>query len=876
MSPLRRLWNVIRRSRLDDDLQQELDTHPRQNARSRLGNALSYRERALDAVIATWFEDAWKDVYFAMRQLRRTPGFTAVAVISLALCIGGNTAMFALVDRLVLRQLPVREPQRLAIVSSSNAIGSGLAPMWTAMMWKEMRQRAGAFDGAVAWSNNQARARMNLAPHGEVQPIDGMFVSGDFFTILGVPARLGRTFTSSDDVLGGGPGGAVAVISARLWQERFGGAPDVVGRVLTVERVPFTIIGVTPPEFHGPEIGRSFDVAMPIGTEPLVYRDNSWVAFDGPSFLTVMVRLPANQSLEWGTRILRAQQAEMSRAAPGYEREFQDDPLTLVTGERGTSRLRERYARPLGAVFVITTLVMLIACANIANLLLARRHELSVRSALGASRWRIARQLLVESLLLSGVGAAAGLLVAMWAGDGLLAHLSTSSSPVVLNLSADWRLLAFTATITIATGLLCGTVPALRAIRVVRMPTLKAQSRSSGDPSPRASTALVVAQVAVSLTILVGAGLFVGTFEQLAAVPLGFDAERVLVVEVRPPQLLPDPADQIVSYERIVGSVARVPGVTRAAGSFATPLSGQPGMEAPIRIAGQSPRGMRTGVHIVTPGFFATYGIPLRGRDFNTLDTATAPPVIVVNEAFIRRYFPAGEALGASVWPAMAPPGQEPPTLTIVGVVRDTVLLSLRDTIGPAMYQPLAQSESMVGEKISVSVRASLGSSVQLSRAVRTALMAFDPQLSFSLRPLDDYVDAAKSQERLVALLSAFFGTVAALLSALGLSGVTWFSVTQRTHEIGIRMAVGAQRREVLALFMGQALRMTEVGVALGLVAAAAVMRYLEGLLFGLTPLDPVTFVSASLVFAAVAALAAFVPAYRATGIDPVVALREE
>jgi putative ABC transport system permease protein len=871
-------------------------------ARVEMGGLEATKDMVRDVSWESLVASVWQDLRYALRTMRKSTGFAAVAVLTLALGIGANTAIFSVVNSLLLRALPVVEPQRLVTVSSARMSGRGYTAGWGFVIWEQIRQRAQAFDGAFAWSGGGPPIQFNLAAGGETQPVEGIYVSGDFFKILGVPPLLGRMLTSADDVRDA-PNGPVAVISYGLWQRRFGGAADIVGRPLIVERVPFTIVGVTPPEFFGTEVGRSFDVALPIGAEPLIKGKETWLNPTGPSFATVMLRLKPGQSVDAATALLRSAQAQIFDSATPttpvgaafdsqLRQEFLNDPFTLVPAGVGTSALREQYGRPLVTVLAIVALVLLIACANIANLLLARaaarRHEMSVRVALGASRWRVARQALTESLVLSGFGAVIGLILAAWGSRALVAQLSTRVDRVFLDLALDWRVLAFTASVTALTAVLFGTAPALRATRVAPIEALKEHGRGSdGGKSGTLSGGLVVAQIALSLVLVVAAGLFVRTFARLASVPLGFDNSQVLVVNVSAAQARIDPAARLDLYQRLVDAVAAAPGVASAAGSQMTPINAGLGIISVIDVPGGAPRDPQRSVtfgqdgvatNLITPGWFATYGLPLHaGRDISSRDTRTSPPITLVNEAFVRRYFPDGIAIGRTVIPRFGPPGQTQRPITIVGVAGDAVFMSLRHPVPPTMYEPLTQwPMGNPPREISISVRAVSGSPARLSPAVAAALIAVNRDLAFSFRPFTDQVNASLAQERLVAMLSGFFGALALLLAGLGLYGVTSYTVTRRQNEIGIRVALGAQWADVMALVLRQSLILTAIGIAAGLAAAAALTRYLEGMLFGITPLDPITFVGVALLFAAVAAMAAFVPARRAANVDPNVALRCE
>jgi putative ABC transport system permease protein len=833
-----------------------------------------------------------QDLRLAVRALRTTPIISLVAVLSLALGVGANTAIFSLVNSLLLRMLPVVEPQRLALLSSDRAIGEGFTAGWTYGIWNQIRQRARPFDGAITWSPE----RFNLAGGGETLPVEGIYASRDFFTTLGVPALLGRTFTPADDVRGGGQDGPVAVISYGLWQRRFGGAATVIGTPLVVERVPFTIIGVTPPAFFGAEIGRSFDVALPLDAESLIRGSDSRLTLDGGFYgLTIMLRLKPGQSLEAANALVRGMQPQIREGAmpastpPQLQKEFLNESFVLVPGGSGLSRLREGYERPLATIFVVVALVLLIACANIANLQLARatarRHELSIRLALGAPRWRLARQLLVESLVLSGVGTVLGLVFATWGSRAIVAQLSTAANRVFLDLSVDWRVLAFTAAVGVATTMIFGTAPALRAARVAPIDVLKEHGRgASGDARVNLSSGLVVAQVALSLVLVVAAGLFVRTFEKLTTRPRGFDSERVLVVRVNVAHTRVDPTERIPFFRRLASEVASVPGVARAAASTTTPVAGLGILDA-VSVPGMPPTfelmiGGQLGAHstfanFIMPGWFAVYGTPIRaGRDFDDRDTKGGPPVILVNEAFVRKFLPGQSPVGATV--AFERGRGAPLPKTVVGVVTDSVYGSLRDLAPPTEYVPLTQWDyGPVGTDVSISVRASSGSPALLERSVTSALTAVDRDLVLSFRPLAEQVNASLQQERLVALLSGFFGALALLLAGLGLYGVTAYAVARRRSEIGIRLALGAVPGGVIRLVLSRVSILVGAGILVGTGLSVWVSTFVASLLYGLEPRDPSTLIGAAITLAAVGAVAGSLPAYRASRIEPAEVLRE-
>ena len=816
----------------------------------------------------------------SIRALRASPIVSLVAVLSLALGIGANTAIFSLVNGLLLRALPVEEPQRLVTISSDRAIrlGFNAGLGWSYAMWDQLRQRAGAFGGALAWSPQ----RFNLATSGEMQPVEGLVASGEFFTTLGVKAALGRTFTAADDVRGGGPGGPVVVISDGLWRRRFGAAKNIIGTPLLVEGVPLTIVGVTPPGFLGLDNGRAFDVALPLATEPMI-RPRALIDQPGSFLLFVMLRLKPGQSPGEATATLRAMQPQMlgSLRVPSFVRE----PFTLVPAARGTDipgSPRQRYQRPLLTVFVVAAVVLLIACGNIANLLLARatarRHELSVRLALGASRWRLARQLLVESVVLAGAGAIAGLAFAEWGSRALVAQLTTAVIPIALDLSIDWKIFAFTVAVTLATAVVFGAAPAVRVAGVAPIEALKEHGRGAASGASRGlSSVLVVAQVALSLVLVVAAGLFVRTFARLATMPLGFDRDRVLLVTVDTARAHVDPADRIPFYHRLVAAVAAVPGVEHAAASTSTPVTA--GLPADFTLPGSSlPASERLAlVNAVTPGWFAAYGTGLRdGRDIAESDTAAGQPVVVVNEAFARRFFAGRRPIGETV-----------SSRTVIGVVADQVMQggfkaagtsrSLRDGAPPAIYLPLAQSAGSGPPNRSttiLSVRWAAGSPAAAVRSLTAALSAVDPNIAFTFRPLADEVNASLMQERMIAWLSGFFGALALLLAALGLYGVTSYAVSRQRTEIGVRLALGAPSGAVVRLVLSRVALLVGLGIAAGAGVSVWMSRFVATLLYGIEPRDPVTLAAAAIVLAGVGAIAGWLPAYRASRIDPLEVLR--
>jgi putative ABC transport system permease protein len=820
-----------------------------------------------------------QDLRDAFRALKATPVVTLVAILSLALGIGANTAIFSILDSLMMRTLPVKKPQQLVLLGQGNQARTA----WTNPIWEQVRERQGLFDGAFAWSG----ARFNLAQGGPTELVDGMWASGGLFGVLGVPAILGRTLTEADDRRGGGPDGAVAVISYSFWQRRFGGAADAIGRSLTVERVPFTIVGVAPPEFFGVDVGRTFDVAIPIGTEPLIRGRESTLDRRSNWWLSVMIRLKPEQGPDAGASAIRGVLPQIREATMPQDWRQQDkdtylrDGFSLIPAATGGSGLRQRYQLPLTTIMVVVGLVLLIACANIANLLLARatarRHELSVRVALGASRMRIARQLLGESLLLSGVGALLGLLFARWGSRLLVRQLSTSTNNVFLDLSLDWRVLGFTAGIAVATAMLFGTGPALRGMRAHPNDALKAQGRGVvGDGRLGLGNVLVVLQVALSLVLIVAAGLFVRTFSSLAAMNPGFDREPILVVGINAQRVQLEPAGRPELFRRALEAASGVPGVAFAAVSAVTPISGSTWnnrIELPEGPA-LTERDRVTYINLVSERWFRTYGTPMiAGRDFTHADTAASPPVAIVNETFARRFSYGRNPVGTRI---RQPGSGTRPSIDreIVGYVRDAVYRSLREPVPPTMYVPYAQQPDPPSS-MSITVRAAGGPPALLTRPLAAALSGVNRDLAITFRPLADQVNAALTQERIVAMLSGFFGALALLLAALGLYGVTSYAVSRRRTEIGIRMALGAAPGGVIRLVLRRVAILVSLGVLVGSAASLWAARFVETLLYGLQPRDPLTFVAAAVVLAAIGAVAGWLPARRAARIDPARVLRD-
>jgi len=906
---LRRIWYVLRRRRAHDDLAEELAFHRDMAeralraagagsddaavaARRALGSTALAHDQVHDVWVAPWMQGFGHDVRLAVRTLLATPVVSIVAVLSLALGIGANTAIFSVIDGLLLRTLPVRDPARLVLLTDD---AEGENPYWSYQVWSEIDRRTPLFDGTLAWSD----ARLNLAQGGETRYVNGVWVTGSFFDLLGVPPLLGRTLSASDDVPGGGSSGPVAVISYDFWQRHYGGSRTAIGAPLLIEGVPFTVIGVTPPDFFGVDVGRAFDVAAPIRARDVISGSKTGRGAAGP-LVRIIARLAQGATIASATQALRGVQPQIREATlpQGWPKVFLDryltNPFTLKPAAMGASLLRNRFSRPLVAIMVIVALVLLVASANLANLALARaaarRRELGVRLALGASRMRLVRQLLTESVVLAGTGAVLGLLVASWTARLLVQQLSTTvRSPgaaamtgrVFVDVSIDGRVLAFTMALSVITVVVFGVVPALRASRVVPLDALAGPRPGERRRGTGPTDMFVVAQVAVSLIVVVAAGLFTRTLTALETRHLGFDREEILVVTVDAEHVV-DPARRQNLYTSVVDAVRQVPGVSDAALSVVPPVSTGAIPGQPIRaISGEAPlppRGAFSAVNLVSPGWFRTLGIPLAaGRDVSRDDRLETPPVVIVNQTFARTLLHGANPVGRTLTLHM--PGPPPPPIEIVGVVSDTVFGGMRSRIEPTIFLPIAQlgpSWSPFLVPIDLSVRSIGHRPDVLARSVGDAIAGVNRDLALTFHPLTDYVNDSLVQERLIARVSGSFAVLTLLLAALGLYGVLAYAVVGRRTEIGIRIALGAGRNSIIRLVLGRVFVPVALGVVIGAVVSLWASSFVASLLYEVRPRDPATFGGAVVILAGVAFVAGWLPARRAARIDPMRILRAD
>jgi putative ABC transport system permease protein len=860
----------------------------RRSAEQHFGNSSYIKDVSWDVRGGGLVETLGQDIRYGLRLLRKSPGFTAVAIVSLALGIGANTAIFQLIDAVRLRTLPVKDSQELATVrivdrSWANGRVHGRYAQLTNAMWEQIRDRQQVFSSVFAW----AVEALNIANGGEVRNVEGIWVSGDYFKTLEVPALIGRTLTPDDDRRG--CGSPPAVLSYAFWQREYGGKSDILGNKITLEGHSFDIVGVTPASFHGVDMGHSFDVAIPLCSEPIVRGEDSMLDQRSGWWLAALGRLKPGVSLAQANAQMNAMSTSIVEATvpseynPDAVKHFMQYRFGAFPAATGFSDLRGTYASsldsPLWILLAIAGFVLLIACANIANLMLARasarEREIAVRLSLGASRGRLIRQLFSESILLALIGACCGALLAQWLSRFLVAYIG-SAGHFYLDLGLDWRFLGFTTAVAILTSIIFGLAPAFRATRVAPASMLKATGRGMTGGRERFSLrrALVISQVAFSLVLVVGALLFSRSLGKLLSVDAGFRQTGILETDVDYSALhIAIPQRQPYKIA-LIERLRAIPGVEAAADASVVPISGY-GWSDRIILAGvkegteESPQFDR-----VSPGYFNTMGVPmLAGRDFNDRDAATSQKVAIVNERFVKKILngtnPVGQHFQIEEFVGHARPVYE-----IVGLVKDTKYYDLRDDFQPIVYVTTLQDDQP-DEYAQLLIRSPLplGS---LTSSIKNALADTSPLISIDFTPLQRNIHDSLLRDRLMATLSAFFGGLAALLAMVGLYGVVSYSVARRTNEIGIRMALGAQRPNIVNMILGEAGLLVVVGLVVGTVLALFLGKMASTLLYGLKPYDPSTITLAALGLAGVAILASYIPARRATRVDPLVALRHE
>ena len=835
--------------------------------------------------------NAIRDLRYALRNLRGSPVFSLMALLSLALGIGANTAIFTLLDQLLLRSLPVRQPEQLVLLKASGEdMGSLRAHdehelYFSYPMYRDLRDRNPIFNGVIASSP----AQLAVSWREQTEPAQGEIVSGNYFEVLGVKPALGRLFTQSDDARP--DANPVAVLSYGYWQRRFAGDPSIVNQTLKINGHPFLVIGVAAPSFRSIVVGDSTEVFTPMmmkaqitpGWNDLDERRSRW--------LTIAARLKPGASREQAEaamnplwHALREMELRQMKNPPGghFRADFLNSHLSLLDGERGFSPLRRNLSAPLVALMGMVGLVLLIACANFANLLLARsasrQREIAVRFALGAGRLRIIRQLLVESLALSVSGGALAIPIAFWTIFAMLRLLPVESGlQLAFSAAPDSRVLAFNFLVALATGILVGLAPALQSTRADVAPALKEHAAGVvGGVGARFRRVLVASQIGFSLLLLVGAGLFARSLYNLKSLNLGFPADHLLMFTLNPTLTGYSSAQIFGLYDRLIAAMAAQPGVRAVSGSQ-LPLLGRSNSSSNITVAGYQAKeeeNMSPDMNNIAPGFFAAVGIPLvAGRDITRQDALGAPKVAIVNETFAR-YFFGNTSAAVGRWFGIGAGASVKLDIQIVGVAKDAKYSAVREKYSRFVYFPYLQDEHPGGMTFYVRT---WQDPIQAASAIRRSIHDLDSNLPIrNLETMDTQVNDNIWTDRVVAMLSFSFGALATLLAAIGLYGVVSYAVTRRTREIGIRMALGANRARVLRLVMSEVALLAGLGIAIAIPVSLVLTFFIKSQLFGLSDHDPITFAGAVVMLASVAALAGYLPARRATRVDPITALRYE
>jgi len=810
---------------------------------------------------AKWLGDLWPDLRYGLRMLAKNPGFTIVAVIALALGIGANSAIFSVVNTVLLRPLPYRNPEQLVMVWEENSKQGFPKDTPAAANYVDWRDQNHVFESIAA----MADISFNLTGTGDPERIDGQRVSTSFFPLLGVEPQLGRAFRPEEDKPGANQ---VAVMSYGLWQRRFGADPGIIGKPISLNGKSFIVVGVMPRSFQFP---RNNQLWIPIAF------DAKEAGNRGAHYLQVVARIRSGTTLEQA-------QAEMTTIAARLEKQYPATNTSIgavVTPlhQQVVGKIRPALLVLLGAV----AFVLLIACANVANLLLARaavrQKEIALRLALGATRSRLIRQFLTESVLLASLGGAVGLLLSL-AGLNVLKGFIPPNIPQAGNITIDGKVLIFTMLVSLATGLIFGLAPALQAAHFNLNDTLKESGRDSdaGTRGNRIRGLLVISEVAVSFILLIGAGLLINSFVRLRNVDPGFRAANVLTMRIVLPEVrYPDRKGRAPFYDELIRRVEALPGVMSAAVVTDVPLTNS-GNSVGVSIEGRAdPAPDRVPIVItrmISPNYFKTMGIPLRqGRELNQGDKADSSPVVVISETTARLFWPGADPLGKRIKVGVGPNNSNQ-WLSVVGVVKDVRNDELGIEPKPQMYLPHAQNEFF--DPRALVVRTNVDP-LSLAATVRRTVWEIDKDQPVSdISSMEQVVAESVARQRFSMLLLGVFAGLALVLAAVGIYGVMSYAVAQRTHEIGIRMALGAQRSDVLKLTIGQGLRLVVSGVVIGFAAAFALTRVMASLLFGISPTDSTTFITISLVLISVAALASYIPALRATRVDPMFALRYE
>jgi putative ABC transport system permease protein len=896
------LRSLFRKSAIESEMDEELSAFVEESTADKLRRGMTPDEAGRAARVemgstnavkhhiraGAWESKAeilWRDLWYGARTLARSPSFTIVAVLTLALGIGANTAIFQLLDAVRLRNLPVVNPSELTVIRLADLPGKRGSqesnyPALNNPLWEYIRDHQNVFSQVLAWSPTGFGIREG--DHERV--VRGLWVSGDFFNALGVRPALGRVFTSSDDRPGCGAAGVV--VSYAFWLTQLGADPQVVGRTLMMGQHAVPILGVTSPGFTGPEVGSSFEVAAPICSQSVYWTEGNWLDSSTDWWLTVMGRLKPGESLSTAnaglaTFSVAAFQGSIRKDYPTENvRDYLHFRLLADSAPGGVSWLRNEYESPLWMLLGLAGFVLLIACANLANLMLARGsarvREFAVRLSLGATRARLIWQLLWESLLVVLLGLISGLLLARVLSKALIALLSTQGDSPFLDLHSDWRVLGFTATLATITVLLFGLLPAFRTTRLAPNEGLKGGSQRSGSTqeSNRLRRGLVITQVALSLVLVTGAVLFARTLTNLLTVDAGFRQDNILIAQLDLTPLRLPVARRPGFKGEMVSRIRSVAGVDSAAQADIVPLTGS-SRDNRVWADGENRQsGFDPNFNQIGGGYFKTFGTPLvAGRDFDEQDTPGSPHVAIVNEEFARQFGKGGNPVGLRIRREATP--HEPETaFEIVGVVKNSKYKDLREKVRPIVYLPIDQDPNPdTFEQLIVHSGLPLAG---LTSSLKRTVAGVDPNISVDFQVFKTQIQESLLPERLMAALSGFFGLLAAMLTAVGLYGVISFYVARRTREIGIRMALGAGKRRVLSSILRETLMLTLLGVGAGLPLTFFVSHLIASKLFGVKPYDPVALAFAVLALCGVSMAAAYIPARRAAAVDPMVALRDE
>jgi predicted permease len=894
---------LIRRERLERELDRELEFHvetevdrliadgmapeeARRRALATFGGLEPIREQARDARGTRWVEQIWQDLRYAARVLRRSPGFVLAAVASLAIGLGANIALFTVADALLMRPLPVERPDQLVFM---NRIGNGELFSYPALLRFQQAVPAAQFGGSTS------TARTQISIDGRTELAIGQLVTGNWFSLLGVPAATGRVLTADDTRQLGGT--AVVVLSHEYWQRRFASDPAVVGKLVQVNKAPMTIVGVSAPGFAGLSVGSRVDLWLPVTMQHEVrYFTNSfsedadqrkpWPPQEGISFLNVVARLPEGvERASAITRMTEAHRHEVEARAkallePVRRESALREQLELVPMWRGFSGVRDSFAEPLRVLLITTALVLIIGCANLASLMLARgsarAREFSLRLALGAGRGRIVRQLVTESLLLATLGGVAAIAVARWAANGLLRLASSTSTPIPLDLPFDGRVVSFAIAVSVMTGLGFGLMPALRLSRARALDGLKTGGRATAasrrDVRIPFGRVLIVAQVTLALTLLVGAVAFSRTFSNLLSVQTGFERDYVIAARFEPRLAGFGKEQWPVLSERLLAEARRVPGVRSASMGVNGVLAGATRTSGGIFVEGRAEsETLRVPLReeVVGVDYFETLGFSVaRGRTFRPTDREGAPKVAVISEAMAKRFFgdvdPIGKRFGYGT----------PPDMEVIGIVRDARIDGPRRRVPNIAYYPILQNPDDIANNLYVRVALSPEA---VKRPLFDALSRAEPSLAIrEVLTLAELSGRTVTRERMMSQLTSAFGLLAVAVAALGLYATISYSVSRRTNELGVRLALGASPGSVRWLVLRETLLVVGAGSVTGLILSVVALRYVGTMLYGLTPNDPNTLAVATAVLLAISLLAAVLPAMRAARTDPIRALRTE